>query len=150
MEFMIACSRVSAARREIQYVQAAMYHFVYYIKILLTRRSGPNTRCKMRKRCLSFMALNNFQTGLIWLTFLGGTSLYWLLLNSRWNKVLCMFVKSKVFFIIIINFYYLFPFRHLGFYFSLVGCSSPFIWDQGWVLSRWPIILNKRMLTSWE
>ena len=45
-------------RREIPYLQATMYYFVYYINILLTRRNRLNSRFKKRTRCYSFMALN--------------------------------------------------------------------------------------------
>ena len=34
-----------------------MYYFVYYIKILLTRKSRINSRFQKRTRCHSFMAL---------------------------------------------------------------------------------------------
>ena len=45
-------------RKEIPYLQATMYYFVYYINILLTRRSPLNSSFKKRTRCHSFMALN--------------------------------------------------------------------------------------------
>ena len=35
-----------------------MYYFVYYINILLTRRSRLNSRFKKGTRCYSFMVLN--------------------------------------------------------------------------------------------
>ena len=63
----IGVSRVSSAngwdielntRKEIPYLRATMYHFVYYINILLTKRSRLNSRFKTRRRCYSFTALN--------------------------------------------------------------------------------------------
>ena len=46
------------SKGEISYLQATMYHFVYNINILLTRRSRLNSRFKKKTRCHSFMALN--------------------------------------------------------------------------------------------
>ena len=45
-------------RRGIPYLQATMYYFVFYIKIVLTRKSRLYSRFKRRKRCHLFMALN--------------------------------------------------------------------------------------------
>ena len=45
-------------RREIPYLQATMYYFVYYINILLTRKSRLNSRFKKRTHYHSFMGLN--------------------------------------------------------------------------------------------
>ena len=60
-------SQVSAAnecdielntRREILYLKATMYYFVYYINILLARKSRLNSHFKKRRHCHSFIALN--------------------------------------------------------------------------------------------
>ena len=45
-------------KREIPYLQATMYYFVYYINILLTRGGRPNSCFKKRTHCHSFTALN--------------------------------------------------------------------------------------------
>ena len=60
-------SRVAAAndwdidlntRSEIPHLQGTLYYLVYFINILLTRKSRLNSRFKMRTRCYSFLLLN--------------------------------------------------------------------------------------------
>ena len=59
LRLFMRCRLEHEKRNSINYLQATMHYYVYYINILLTRTSRLNARFKQKPRCHPFIALNS-------------------------------------------------------------------------------------------